>query len=238
MIVRVLVFFGVFALSQATYADVCEPEFNKLISSNPVLAKESSGDKKKRYEETVDMLEVAIVMRNIKPEIQEDSLLPREVLPLKECIAEAVRKGEIVITEKNKAAASAILAAAEFDFKQKKGFGEIFNAVDAYKIGVAVCYQDEGNFKKCNAGENGIPAKKGTITGNQNKSGINSRPVNAGKILGGIDVREGVVFAEAINGDGFSGETFIFTPTIKKDISWKVTGTCLKNESCKKISGF
>lgn len=168
----------------------------------------------------------AIIALIIDGEFQ-DQVKPSDPLfetPLYKCVSNAITKGDLIVADSDKSTARK----AYLSYQKKVRFTEITTTVQMYKSAVASCYSSAKNFHGCNAGTNGIPKNVGKITGGETVNGTNPYSAKGRNVIAGVKVEEGVITAEAINGKGFNGETYVLTPTItiSGEVNWIVSGTC------------
>jgi prepilin-type N-terminal cleavage/methylation domain-containing protein len=114
---------------------------------------------------------------------------------------------------------AAIAIPAYSDYTKKARFAEIVSMADAYKLNVALCYQDtDPTLVACNAGTNGIPAAAAATN----------------NLAAGMTVAAGVITMTATAAAG--GYTSVLTPALNaagSAIIWTQSGTCLAANYCK-----
>jgi type IV pilus assembly protein PilA len=114
---------------------------------------------------------------------------------------------------------AAVAIPAYSDYTKKARFAEVVSIADAYKLNVALCYQDtDPTLALCDAGVSGIPAAAAATA----------------NLAAGMTVTDGVITMTGTAAAG--GKTFVLTPTINaagSAIIWTQSGDCLAANYCK-----
>lgn len=125
---------------------------------------------------------------------------------------------------------AAIAVPAYQTYTNKAKFGEVVAAGAPFKLGLEICFQEQGTLAaaNCTNGLNGVPA-------------ITAAPAPGNRVAAGSGVvaNNGPLTADftmtAINGDGLAGETYILTGTaaaVGTPMVWVKTGTCVAAGYC------
>ena len=136
---------------------------------------------------------------------------------------------------------AAVAIPAYSDYTKKAKFSEIVQATHSFKTALEVCVSGQGDFTKCTAGSNGVPANIGTPTGFATAGGAT---VGFGKYVAYVGVgattpittATTTIAAAAVNISGMSGETYEldgqFTSTA--GVTWTTNpgSTCLVAKIC------
>ncbi|MBK6958897.1 MAG: prepilin-type N-terminal cleavage/methylation domain-containing protein [Nitrosomonas sp.] len=112
---------------------------------------------------------------------------------------------------------AAIAVPAYQTYTNKAKFSEVVSAVAPLKLGVELCFQEQGSLANCTNGANGVPGAIGA-TGN----------VLSGTV-GGNGALTAVITMTAATANGLAGETYILTGTaaaVGSPIQWVKSGTC------------
>lgn len=114
---------------------------------------------------------------------------------------------------------AAIAVPAYQTYTLKARFSEVVSAASPLKIGLEICFQEQGSLANCTNGANGVPGAIGA-TGN----------IASGTVGGNGPLTAAITMtAAAVN--GFAGtETYILTGTAAaagSPIQWAKTGTCV-----------
>jgi len=117
---------------------------------------------------------------------------------------------------------AAIAVPAYQTYTLKARFSEVVSAASPLKIGLEICFQEQGSLLNCTNGANGVPAAIGT-SGNV-----------ASGVVGGNTATSAQITMTAAAANGFAGtETYILTGTTTGPgvpIQWSKTatpGTCV-----------
>jgi type IV pilus assembly protein PilA len=110
-------------------------------------------------------------------------------------------------------------------YTKKAKFTEVVMAMDPYKAGIDLCYQEQNNsLASCTPGTNGVPS---------------NTSVSSGKVASvSVDpTGTGVITATAVATGGLGGETVILTPTAgaaggSAALTWAKSGTCVAAAIC------
>lgn len=119
---------------------------------------------------------------------------------------------------------AAVAVPAYQNYTLKARYSEVVSAAAPYKIGLELCFQEQGTLAaaSCTNGLNGVP-------------GVTAAPAAGSMVAGGSGVvaNNGALTADftmtAINGNGLAGETYVLTGTaaaIGSPIIWVKSGTC------------
>ncbi|MBM4182256.1 MAG: pilin [Betaproteobacteria bacterium] len=115
---------------------------------------------------------------------------------------------------------AAIAVPAYQSYTARARFSEVVSATAPFKLAVEDCVQSGNALTVCDNGAGGVPAA----------------PSAAG-LVASVAVANGVITAQAINGQGLAGQTFILNPTINAagSVTWNTlsTSTCLADGLCK-----
>ena len=104
-------------------------------------------------------------------------------------------------------------------FQRKAKFTDIISQTAGYKSAVELCIQNNNGATGCDGGKKGddgswsIPADITATSGN----------------VASLTVKDGIIEAKAIKGNGLNEETYKLTPKIvdgAASISWKKEGSC------------
>ncbi len=136
----------------------------------------------------------------------------------------AVNKGFTLIELMIVVAIIGILAAiaipAYQNYTKKAKFTEVVVATGPFKTAVELCTYDKGAIAGCTHDTTG----SGYTIKNQ---------VSAIGLVGKIEVKDGVITAEAVKSNGLAGETYILTPKLESEkVTWQATGTCKDKGLC------
>lgn len=125
---------------------------------------------------------------------------------------------------------AAVAVPAYQTYTNKAKFSEVVSAAAPFKLGLEICFQEQGTLAaaNCTNGLNGVPAVTGApAAGNR---------VAAGS---GVVGNNGALTADftmtAIVGDGLNAETYILTGTaaaIGTPLVWVKTGSCVAAGYC------
>lgn len=110
-------------------------------------------------------------------------------------------------------------------YTKKAKFTEVVMAMDPYKAGIDLCYQEQNNsLTTCTPGNNGVPSNTTASSGK-----VASVSVNA--------AGSGVITATAVSTGGLSGETVTLTPSAgaaggSASLVWTKGGSCVAAAIC------
>jgi len=119
---------------------------------------------------------------------------------------------------------AAVAVPAYQNYTLKARYSEVVSAAAPYKLGLEICFQEQGTLAaaNCTNGLNGVP-------------GITAAPAAGNMVAAGSGViaNNGALTADltmtAIAGNGLAGETYTLTGTaaaIGAPIVWAKSGTC------------
>lgn len=125
---------------------------------------------------------------------------------------------------------AAVAVPAYQTYTNKAKFSEVVSAGAPFKLGLEVCFQEQGTLAaaNCTNGLNGVPAVTGA-------------PAAGNRVLAGSGVvgNNGALTADytmtSITGDGLTGQTYVLTGTaaaVGSPIVWVKTGTCVAAGFC------
>ena len=121
---------------------------------------------------------------------------------------------------------AAIAVPAYQTYTLKARFSEVVSAAAPYKLGVEICFQEQGSLLNCNNGSNGVPATTAAIQGF----------VAAGSgAVSNLAAGTATITMTAISTGGFNGETFTLATTgatAGTPIQWQRGGTCTAAAIC------
>ena len=120
---------------------------------------------------------------------------------------------------------AAVAVPAYQTYTNKAKFSEVVSAGAPFKLGLEICFQEQGTLAaaNCTNGLNGVPA-------------VTAAPAAGNRVAAGSGVvgNNGALTADftmtAINGDGLAGQTYILTGTagaVGTPIVWVKSGTCV-----------
>ena len=117
---------------------------------------------------------------------------------------------------------AAIAVPAYQTYTKKAKFTEVVSAVAPYKLGVEICFQEQGTLvvASCDNGLGGIPAATGATAGYV--------LVGSGD-MSGHGALTAAITMTAVSTGGLSGETYIITGTaaaVGTPLIWVKSGTC------------
>lgn len=118
---------------------------------------------------------------------------------------------------------AAIAVPAYQTYTKKAKFSEVVAAASPLKLGLEICFQEQGSLANCTNGANGVPAAIGA-TGNV-----------ASGTVGGNGALTAAITMTAANANGLAGETYILTGTsaaVGSPIQWVKSGTCVGAAIC------
>jgi prepilin-type N-terminal cleavage/methylation domain-containing protein len=105
---------------------------------------------------------------------------------------------------------AAIAIPSYTNYTRRAYYSEVVQATSPFKIGVAECYQDQGNLTNCAGGTNHIPANITTTTG----------------AVATLSVSAGVITVTPVAAHGIlATDTFVLTPTVvNNNVTWVSSG--------------
>ena len=123
---------------------------------------------------------------------------------------------------------AAIAVPAYQNYTKKAKFSEVVSAISPFKLGVELCFQEQGTLlaANCTNGLNGVPAVT-SLTAGYVLAG-------SGAVSGGTAL-SAVITMTAVSTNGLNGETFVLTGTttgVGQPIIWAKTGTCVAAAIC------
>jgi len=111
-------------------------------------------------------------------------------------------------------------------YTKKAKFTEVVSAAAPYKLGVEICFQEQGDLTNCTNGSNGVPLAT-TADVNFVKSG-------SGTVSGNGPLTAKITMTDSGTG-GLSGSTFELTGTsaaVGSPIVWAKSGSCVTAAIC------
>jgi type IV pilus assembly protein PilA len=119
---------------------------------------------------------------------------------------------------------AAIAVPAYQTYTMKARFSEVVSAASPLKLGLEICFQEQGALTNCTNGANGVPAAV-AASGNV-----------ASGVVGGNGPLTAAITMTAAAVNGFAGtETYVLTGTaaaVGTPIQWVKTGTCVALAYC------
>lgn len=113
-------------------------------------------------------------------------------------------------------------------YTKKAKFTEVVMAMDPFKAGIEICYQEQNNsLLNCTAGTNGVPSNITTSGGK----------VASVSVAGTAGAGTGVITATAVSSGGLGGENIVLTPTAgaagtSSSLVWAKSGSCVAAAIC------
>lgn len=123
---------------------------------------------------------------------------------------------------------AAIAVPAYQTYTKKAKFSEVTSAIAPYKLGVEICFQEQGTLlaANCTNGVGGVPAV----------TAANAGFVAAGSgAVSGNTALTAALTMTAVNANGLAGETYVLTGTaaaVGTPIIWAKSGTCVAAAIC------
>lgn len=120
---------------------------------------------------------------------------------------------------------AAVAVPAYQTYTNKAKFSEVVSAGAPYKLGIEICFQEQGTLlaANCTNSLNGVPAiTAAPAAGNRVAAGSG--------VVGGNGALTANLTMTSITGDGLTGQTYILTGTaaaVGAPIVWAKTGTCI-----------
>jgi type IV pilus assembly protein PilA len=123
---------------------------------------------------------------------------------------------------------AAIAVPAYQTYTNKAKFSEVVSASAPYKLGVEICFQEQGTLlaANCTNALNGIPAVTAAIAG---------RVAAGSGAVGGNGALTANITMTAIATDGLASQTYVLTgvaAAVGSPIIWTKTGTCIAAGYC------
>lgn len=118
---------------------------------------------------------------------------------------------------------AAIAVPAYQTYTNKAKFSEVVSAAAPLKLGLEICFAEQGSLQNCTNGANGVPGAIGA-TGHV-----------ASGTVGGNGPLTAAITMTAANANGLTGETYILTGTaaaVGSPVQWAKTGTCVAAGYC------
>jgi type IV pilus assembly protein PilA len=125
---------------------------------------------------------------------------------------------------------AAVAVPAYQTYTNKARYSEVVSAAAPYKLGVEICFQEQGTLlaANCTNGLNGIPAVTAApAAGNMVAAGSG--------VIGGNGATTANLTMTAIVGNGLNAETYILTGNagaVGQPIVWTKTGSCVAAGYC------
>ena len=120
---------------------------------------------------------------------------------------------------------AAVAIPAYQTYTKKAKFSEVVSAAAPLKLGLEICFQEQGALTNCTNGANGVPAAIGA-TGK----------VASGTVGGNGTLTAAITMtADNSAASGLAGETYILTGTaaaVGSPIQWVKSGTCVAAAIC------
>ena len=125
---------------------------------------------------------------------------------------------------------AAIAVPAYQTYTNKAKFSEVVSAAAPYKLGVEICFQEQGTLlaANCTNGLNGVPAVTAAPA-------VGNRVATGSGVIGGNGATTANITMTSITGDGLTGQTYVLTGTaaaVGSPIVWAKTGTCVAAGFC------
>ncbi|MCX7105315.1 MAG: prepilin-type N-terminal cleavage/methylation domain-containing protein [Methylococcales bacterium] len=121
---------------------------------------------------------------------------------------------------------AAIAVPAYQTYTKKAKFSEVVSAISPFKLGVELCFQEQGSLANCTNGLNGVPVVTSATAGYV--------LLGSGAVSGAAALTAAITMT-AVSTNGLNGETFILTGTataIGQPIIWVKSGTCVAAAIC------
>lgn len=121
---------------------------------------------------------------------------------------------------------AAVAVPAYQTYTLKARFSEVVAAASPLKLGLEMCFQEQGTLLNCTNGNNGVPGAIGA-TGNVAAGVVQNNTATTAQIL-----------MTSANANGLTGQTYILTGTTAgpgSPIQWSKTanaGTCVAQALC------
>ncbi len=118
---------------------------------------------------------------------------------------------------------AAIAVPAYQTYTLKARFSEVVSAAAPLKLGLEICFQEQGALTNCTNGANGVPAAV-AASGNV-----------ASGTVGGNGALTAAITMTAANANGLTGQTYTLTGTagaVGTPIQWVKGGTCVAAAIC------
>ncbi|KAF0103394.1 MAG: pilus bioproteinis protein TapA [bacterium] len=115
---------------------------------------------------------------------------------------------------------AAIAVPAYQTYTLKARFSEVVSAAAPYKLGVEICFQEQGSLTNCGNGSNGVPP----VT-----SGVQGFVASGSGAVTNLGAASATITMTAGTTGGLNGQTFTLattTATVGQPIVWTRGGTC------------
>lgn len=125
---------------------------------------------------------------------------------------------------------AAVAVPAYQTYTNKAKFSEVVAAAAPYKLGLEICFQEQGTLlaANCTNGLNGVPATTAAPA-------AGNRVLAASGAIGNNGALTADITMTSITGDGLTGQTYILTGTaaaVGAPIIWAKSGTCVGSGFC------
>ncbi|MBW8330288.1 MAG: prepilin-type N-terminal cleavage/methylation domain-containing protein [Thiobacillus sp.] len=121
---------------------------------------------------------------------------------------------------------AAIAVPAYQTYTKKAKFTEVVSAAAPFKLGVEICFQEQGTLANCNNGSNGVPAATTAAAG---------FVASGSGAVSNLAAGSATITMTAVNSGGLAGETYTIGTTgatVGQPIIWTKGGTCVGAAIC------
>ena len=119
---------------------------------------------------------------------------------------------------------AAVAVPAYQTYTMKARFSEVVSAAAPLKLGIEICFQEQGTLLNCTNGANGVPAAIGA-----------SGQVTSGTVGGNTATSAAITMTPAASNGILATDTYVLTGTTTgpgAPIQWAKTGGCVARAIC------